>query len=351
VELKVSRIEKQTEDSVAIYLHDDNNIIRDFYPGQFITLLLQIGDQHLRRSYSIFTHPDQLPELGIVVKKVSQGVGSNFIVDHLTPGTILNVLDPYGTFTFNHKLKNIPTVVLFGAGSGITPLMSIAQAALKIDCDSKVILFYGNSNQDSIIFKTELEALQAQNPERFVVHHILSRPNIGWDKVASRITKSMAKELLKYENLIGDQTVNYYVCGPEGMLLDVKEALTELAIPKSQIHHESFYSAKKTVENKEEVANTEDATHFNVKITYQGEQYDIPVEKGGFILDAALDTGLDLPYACQSGICGMCRAFKVAGELDMQDQDALTDNDIAEGYRLTCCSTPTSTNLELDYDR
>lgn len=355
IKLPVAEIKQETSDSISIYFNVSNGEIQDFYPGQFLTLVLDVNGQNIRRSYSICTAPSELPRIGVCVKRVENGLASNHLADNLKVGDELTLIEPYGNFNLNHKLEKLPTIVLFGAGSGITPLMSILKSALEIDGNNTVHLFYGNSNEDSIIFKDELDTIKTKHPNRFHLNHILSRPSGNWDGVKTRLTKDFSKQLLDFTGLLNDETANYYVCGPNGMMENVLECLNDLNIEATRIHKESFYTelpseAEKTEELQEALGEENIPDERKVIVRFEGEDHEIIVPKGEYILDCALDEGLDLPFACQSGICGMCRAKKVQGKMLIHEQEALSESEIEAGDCLTCCAEPLSDDLIIDYD-
>ena len=352
--LEVDEIVRETSDSAALYFNAHNEI-KDFYPGQFLTFVLKLNGKEIRRSYSICTSPSSLPRIGVCVKRVKKGLGSNYILDKIKEGDKVKLLEPYGSFNLNHRLDQFPPLVLFGAGSGITPLMSILKSALE-KATSKVYLFYGNSKEEGIIFKEELHRLKKLYGERLDGFHILSRPGDNWIGRTGRLSQELCAELLDEFNLLQDKSVNFYVCGPKGMMDSVLECLDTSGIEQGRVHRESFFSGTSEydiVEGsvKRDTSLDEAPDERTVKLIYDGEEHEVVVPKGEYILDCALDAGIDLPYACQSGICGMCRAEKVKGEMLIHDQEALSESEIADGACITCCAEPLSDDLVIDYDQ
>lgn len=346
--LTVTEVTNPTADSIAIYF-DAAGKIDTFLPGQFLTFSVEINGKNVRRSYSICTAPSELPRIGVAVKRVKDGLMSNFLADYVRKDAVLDIMKPYGTFTLNTSLSSLPTLALFAAGSGITPMMSILKTALQMDSSSKVYLFYGNQNQNTIIFKDELDQLQAQYNGRLQVTHILDNPNPGWEGVNARITAEMTTDLLKYYNLNNDSV--FYMCGPAGMMDSVQAGLSNGGISPDRVHRETFFLQTDSLKEEAAAAAASADGPKNVKIIYEGQTHEILVAPGVFILDAAIDAGLDLPYACQMGICGMCRATKVQGSMHISDsQESLSASEIASGACLTCCATPESNDLVIDYD-
>ena len=356
IKLKITKIIPRTSDAIEIVFQDDSQKIKDFYPGQFLTFLLNINGKNIRRSYSICSSPSELPTIAVCVKRVKDGLASNHLADNAKANDIIEVIEPYGQFNINHNLPSLPELVLFGAGSGITPLMSILKTSLSKNLSPKVRLYFGNTNTNTIIFKKELEDLVALYPEKLSVVHILTNPIGTWDGPKGRITAELVKSIVQYEKL-ENTNADFYLCGPHGMMDSVSEGLENLNIDKKKIHREVFFT---TPENPTKLTTDElskfDKEEINVghvvKIIYEGQEHSVTVSPGNFILDAAIDAGLDLPYACQMGICGMCRARKVTGHMHIAEtQESLSASEIKNGACLTCCGTPLSHDLVIDYDK
>lgn len=353
IKLAVQTIIRETQDAIAIYFRDEQGQIPHFWPGQFLTLVMNVKGQNVRRSYSICTSPTALPVIGICVKRVDGGLVSNHLLDNLQEGDVLEVLEPYGTFTLNYKMADLPTLVLIGAGSGITPLMSIIKSTIELPNAPKIHLFYGNRSENSIIFKDQLEKFEAKYPERFEVTHLLSRASEGYTGIRSRIESKIMSALCSERAIFADASANYYICGPDGMMHDVLHMLEAQGIPKERVHKESFFLAHKPAEEVASALPTTDANDDGsrmIKLKLDGSIHEIKVPKGKYILETALSHGLDLPYACTMGVCGMCRAVKVQGEMFIEEQEAISESEIEDGACLTCVGMPVSHDLLIDYD-
>lgn len=351
--LSVSEIDRPTSDSIVIYFNDHTGTIKHFFPGQFLTIDAPIEGKKARRSYSICTTPSELPKIGVCVKRVEGGLVSNFFLKQLKVGDTLEVLEPYGNFSCNTQAPNLPTLVLFAAGSGITPIFSILKSALENPCGNKIVLFYSNRSESSIIFKNQLDELVSKYPNRLKVIHLLSKNDSDFKAVPGRISRTLTADLVRYENLNNVSSVNYYVCGPDGMMTEVIKGLQDLGIPNDRIHKESFVSATSNAAAPTPPPNNMvgDDDFHEITVRFEGRDHKVKIEAGQYILEACLDAGLDLPYACQSGICGMCRAVKLEGEMSIDEQEAISDAEIDSGACLTCVGKPLSNNLLIDYDR
>lgn len=351
IQLKVETIVRETPDAIAIYFRDEKGEIPSFWPGQFLTLVLDINGKSVRRSYSVCTAPSALPVIGVCAKRVEGGLVSNYLLQNLNEGDYISVIEPYGHFTLNNKRSELPTLALIGAGSGITPLMSIMKAALEKQGANKVHLYYGNRDQKNIIFKEQLERLQEKHSERLVITHLLSRPEMGWSGITSRIKAELMMQRCNSDGLFADKTTNYYICGPEAMMHDVCHMLESNGIEQDRLHKESFFHVVKPTETVVISKDAEDDGTRIVQLKLDGKMHDVTVAPGRYILESALEAGLDLPYACTMGVCGMCRAFKVQGEMIIEDQEAISDREIKEGSCLTCVGRPVSKDLIIDYGR
>lgn len=353
IRLTVQTIVHETADAIAIYFKDELNQIPHFWPGQFLTLVMNIKGQSVRRSYSICTSPAVLPQIGVCVKRVEGGLVSNHLLDALKEGDVIEVLEPYGNFTLNYKMAKIPTLVLIGAGSGITPLMSIIKSVRATGSQSRIHLFYGNRNEKSIIFKEQLDQLEKESNGNLVVTHLLSQAGEGFSGIKSRIEGKLLQSLCNESAIFDDETANFYICGPDGMMHSVLDMLEAQGIPKDRVHKESFFLAHKPQETSQtesaDIDPSDDGSRM-VKLKLDGNVHDIKVPKGNYILETALAHGLDLPYACTMGVCGMCRATKIQGKMLIEEQEAISEAEIEEGACLTCVGMPISHDLIIDYD-
>ena len=355
--LEVASVHQETPDAIVIGFRIPTALQGDFAftHGQYVTLKLTVNGEELRRSYSICSSPLDTDELRIAVKKVSQGRASTQLVDKLKPGMMLEVMTPMGNFTTALDTSRERHFVAFAAGSGITPILSILKTVLRTEPKSTFTLFYGNTDTDRIIFRTKLEELKNQHGQRLSVHHILTQ---GKDEDAlynGRITTDKAVALVK--RFVTDRNDNeYFICGPEQMMVNVSEALETLGADKKRIHIELFTSPVST-EAKKEVDHSHGSTakftgSASVKVILDGREHELQIPaKGDAVLDAAIDSGLDVPYACKGAVCCTCKARVLEGNVEMAMNYALTDEEVADGYVLTCQTHPRSARVVIDYDQ
>lgn len=342
--LKIVRIITETSEAKTFILNEATGKSLNFSPGQFLTFSLNISGEELKRSYSICTAPFELPNIGITIKKNLNGFVSNYLVDNLKEGDVLKAFSPLGKFTAEPSSEIKRNFVLFGTGSGITPLMSIIKSILYIEKESKIVLIYGNKNIDSIIYRKELDEFERLYEGRFKVIHTLTQPDNEWKGLKGRITSNFAIKILSDIKITDD--THYYICGTAGMMNEVLSALEKLNIDPHRIHTEYFSVI--ILQN----AFDEDIETKTRKVTIiqDGKEHVITVEPNDSILSSALEQGLDIPNSCNIGQCSSCKAKLVSGKINLVEQTALTDEEISQGYCLTCVGFPLSDDIVIDYD-
>ncbi len=346
--LTVEKIVRETPDAISVYFKQPSSKLA-YKPGQFLTLLVPVNGTTERRSYSMCSSPFTDENLVVTVKRVPGGKVSNYLNDSLKPGAMIEVMEPMGTFCLEPDAAAQRHVVLLGAGSGITPLMSIAKAILKAEPRSHVSLIYGNRNEQSIIFKEDLEQLRQTFAGRLEVVHVLSQPSGMWHGHHGRLNQSLLLKIL--EKLPQTGTAEYFICGPDGMMQETKHALQILQIPASHIHSESFLTAADAKMHGEvtEQADLSVKDH-TVTIFYEGAEYKVLVPASKTILEAALDNNIDLPYSCQSGMCTACMGKCTSGKVKLDEEDGLSETEIKQGFVLTCVGHPLTADVVIEID-
>lgn len=346
--LTVKDIKQETPDCVSIAFDIPAELKKEFQfiPGQNITIKTDLDDT--RRSYSICTSPME-NELRVAVKKLNNGVFSSFANDRLKVGDALEVMTPAGTFVTEVNPSNTKDYVFFAAGSGITPVISIIKTILKTEAHSNVTLVYGNKNVTSIIFKEELEALKDKYLWRLSMYHVLSRERTDADINYGRIDKEKCRQ---FSRLIDYNFVDeFFICGPEPMIFTVKEFLENIGIDKTKIHFELFTtpSGKQIKIYKPEKTQQESGSDITVK--FDGRSFDFNLDyNSNNILDAALAQGADLPFSCKGGVCTTCKAKLTEGNVEMEVNYGLEQEEVEAGFILTCQSHPRSEKVVVDFD-
>lgn len=348
--LTIKEIRRETPECVSILFNIPDNLKEEyrFEAGQNVTVKLQLGTNEVRRSYSICSSPHE-DELRVAVKLLEGGKFSSHANALLKEGDILQVLPPTGKF--KSKLNSIAANYLaFAAGSGITPVISIIKSVLKNEPASHFTLVYGNRTRASIIFKEQLEAIKNKYMDRFAMHHILSREQADADVYHGRIDTNKLGLLSKY--LIDIKSVDHiFLCGPEEMIFTTRDWLQEHGVPKEKIHFELFTVPGEKASAKTNLETPSIAEKSNIIIKLDGVSlpFSLPYE-GVSILDGALQQGADLPFACKGGVCATCRAKLISGQVEMDNNYALEEDELAAGFILTCQSHPRSRDVHIDFD-
>jgi len=351
--LKISDIHRETADCVSIAFEIPAGLHSEyrFLPGQYLTLRTQIQGEEIRRSYSLCSSPLD-NELRVAVKKLEGGKFSTYANDVLKVGESIDVMTPEGNFTTEIKASQEKLYLMFAAGSGITPMMSLMKTILKQEENSNILLFYGNKSSNSIIFRDTLDDLKAQYLNRLEIHHVLSREDQGTDFLKGRIDEVKCRKF--GESFFNPAKVDeVFICGPETMIREVDTTLQSMGLPKQKIHFELFTSptAAAVEAVKDKVAKKSEEVLSDVTVILDGEETHFSISsKGNSILDAALDAGADVPFACKGAVCCTCRAKVIEGSAEMDMNYALEDDEVEAGFILTCQSHPTSSKLVVSFD-
>ena len=350
--LKVKEVRKETNDTVSVSFHLPENLKEDyrFIQGQYLTLRTDIKGQDVRRSYSICSSVDE--ELRVAIKKVEGGLFSTFANEDLSAGDELDVMTPMGKFYVPIDAATSRHYILFAAGSGITPIMSILKTVLSKEPNSRVTLFYGNRKFSTIVFRDELEDLKDRYLGRFRLFHILSQEGGDLELFSGRIDQDKCK--LFFNTLVNvDDCSECFICGPEEMIGNVQIALNDLGVSGEKIHFELFTSplGKLNTSRSVEVPEAHKGRMSKIEVILDGTQmdFDLAYDREN-ILDAALERGADLPYSCKGGVCRTCLAKLEEGSVRMDANYALEPGEIEDGFILTCQSHPTSDFCRVNYD-
>jgi ring-1,2-phenylacetyl-CoA epoxidase subunit PaaE len=340
--LKIKSILRQTDKAVSITFEVPTALKADFAftAGQYITLKTVIDAKEIRRDYSLSSSP-QSESLTVTVKEIENGVFSSYANTQLKTGDTLEVGTPNGRFIYDPKTDTSNTIVAFAAGSGITPIMSIARTVL--ETDSNFVLIYGNKSPKETIFYDEILKLQTLHSNRFMVQFVYSETDEK-DALFGRIDSGNVQYILK-NNIAVNNSQKFYLCGPEGMINTVNGILTEKGVEASKVLFELFTAS--------EVKSTSTSTNegdSNITILVDEEETTLVMSQKQTILDAALANDLDVPYSCQGGVCSSCICRVTEGTATMRQNNILTDNEVAEGLVLSCQAEPTSTSINVDFD-
>jgi len=326
--LKVKEVRKLTDDSVEISFEIPDALLDKFRfkAGQYITIRSTINNEEVRRAYSLCSSPNS-EEISVGVKRVKGGKMSSFLTENLRNGDNIEVMPPSGSFVLGDE-RNIIAIC---AGSGITPILSMIKSKT-----SDVKLIYGNKTEDSTMFYSEIKNLNNDN------YFLFSRENV-LGSINGRITSDTLKNIKG----IFDADA-YYICGPGEMIDSISDFLKENEV-KGKINFEKFNSPKKS---KIENSNSEDSEIIsNITVIMDGDEFDYTLSsKGDTILDSAVDEGADVPFSCKGAVCCTCKAKVTEGKAIMDKNYSLSEEEVKDGFILTCQAHPITENIIVDFD-
>lgn len=340
--LKVKEIRKETPLAVSIVFDVPEDLKADyvFKAGQYVNIKAVINGEEIRRSYSISSSPNS-NELRVVVKAVENGVFSNYVNNQLQIGDVLEVAYPEGKFVLEQP--NAKIIAGIAAGSGITPIISIAKDVLENATDTTFILVYGNKTVEDTIYYNEIEALKNHYLGRFFVHYTFTKEHPE-GALFGRIERATINFVFKNKHN-EKQVDEYFLCGPEDMIKKVTDVLTENGAGEDQIHYELFTTSST---NGEIPVSGEGMVKVTVLVDDVETTFNMPRTEN--ILNAALKHGIDAPYSCQGGICSSCMCRTVKGSAEMKTNHILMDDEIEEGLLLACQAYVTSDEIYVDFD-
>ena len=344
--LKVKDIVQETHNAISIVFHQPEPAM-EYKSGQFLTLIAEINGKEVRRSYSFCSAPGIDQDLAVTVKRVSDGLMSNYLPDHIKVGDEIRVMEPMGHFTTDFDPANTRHLIMFAGGSGITPFMSLIKSLLVHEPSSIVSLIYANRNIDSIIFKDELEAMQINNQGRFHAIYILEEAPLTWQGPSGLLNHETLQDILERLPDWGSGQTRYLMCGPEGMMHNIETYLKDQGIPGEQVFKESFVAP--TIDKQtDQDAIDEEIKAREVTVIYDDEEHQFTVAPDSTILETALDLNIDLPYSCQSGLCTACRGKLLSGKVKLDEEEGLSDSEKEEGYVLTCVGHPLTDDVKIE---
>ncbi|MEO6232846.1 MAG: 1,2-phenylacetyl-CoA epoxidase subunit PaaE [Ferruginibacter sp.] len=350
--LTVKNIQTDTPESIIITFHIPENLqdTFSFIQGQNLTLKSFINGEEIRRSYSICSAPFE-NELQVAIRKTTNGKFSGYANDYMKAGDSIEVLPPTGRFYTKLNPCNKNNYLAIAAGSGITPIISIIKTTLNTEPNGSFTLIYGNRSRSSIMFFEALEALKNQYMARFNFVHILSREKTDASINSGKINAEKLTELGKLINYNAFDEI--FICGPEQMLFCAKDYLELQGVNKKNIHFELFTTpGQKTIETTTSKTDGDNTAQSNITIKLDGRSVNFKLAfNSESILDAALKQGADLPFACKGGVCSTCRAMVTEGKVSMDNNYALENEELEQGYILTCQSHPLTAIVSIDFDK
>jgi ring-1,2-phenylacetyl-CoA epoxidase subunit PaaE len=358
-ELEVAEVRPLTADSVEVSfavppeLHDEY----DYLAGQYVALRKTIDGHELRRSYSICRPPQHFKDGGgrisVGIKRDLGGRFSSWANSELVPGDRIDVMSPQGTFTTGLPNLDDAHIVGIAAGSGITPLMSVAHTVLESSDTARFTLVYTNRSTLDVMFLEELADLKDRYPARLALHHVLSREQRAAPLLSGRIDAEKLGIML--DVLIRPEAVTeWFLCGPFELVQLCRDTLEARGVPHADIRFELFTTDSDRIEGDigRPVVVRPDEETIRIDFTLDGLSGTVesPVSANESILNAALRVRSDVPFACAGGVCGTCRARLIEGKVQMTENYALEPEELERGYVLTCQSHPKTPVVVVDYD-
>lgn len=336
--LRVHDVIAESDDarSFVLAVPEDKRSLFTYRSGQFLTVCAPTDEGELERCYSLSSVHGVDEFLKVTVKRVPFGPVSNWMVDKVRPGDTLRVMRPAGLFVSRAPEMDLS---LFAAGSGITPIVSLAKDRLLHNKGARVSLFYANRDERSVIFRTELAALAADFADRFTVTHWLESVQ---GLPSHKLIAAHARDLGSREN---------FICGPAPFMDAAAAALAQLGVDKHFVHLERFAFAapKKQSPNAASQSSAQDEPDASLEVTLGGETRTLAWPADTLMLDVMEAAGLNPPYSCRAGACGACICQLDAGKVDMRHNELLDDADLAEGLVLACQAIPRSATVKVTF--
>lgn len=349
--LKVAEIVPETGEANSIRFEIPPEL-RDefaFRAGQHLTLRTTINGEEVRRNYSLCTAPADSDWM-VTVKRIGGGLFSNWVGDQLKAGDMVEVMVPHGSFTTDFDTGRNRHLVGIAGGSGITPVMSLIKTLLREEPASCFTLLYGNRDSSSVIFLETLAGLKDKHLGRLEIYHFLDQEEQDIELFNGMLNRERLEEAINA--LVPDAAAvdSWFICGPGPMMDAAEGALLDRNVSKDRIHIERFTADRPPEAVAQEIAQLQtQAEGVSVAVTLDGRTRRVPFTAGN-ILDSARASGLPAPFACKAGVCATCRAKVTKGKVEMAARYGLTDEEVAEGYVLTCQSVPVGDGVAVDYD-
>jgi len=346
--LRVARVERLCADAVAVSFEVPAPLraVFAFRPGQYLTLRRDTAHGEQRRSYSICAPAGGALRVG--VRRVEGGLFSQWLVDEVGVGEQVQVAPPAGSFT--PQLRAGTHHGLVAAGSGITPVLSIAASLLAAHDDTRVTLVYANRRTDTVMFTEELADLKDRHGPRLHLLHVLSREPTEAEIFSGRLDADRLRTLLTALVDV-DGVDGWWLCGPLGMTEDALVVLAELGVPRPRVHRELFHVDEPPPQRHRVEDAADVAAGSAVTVILDGRVTALTLPRDVPVLDSALKVRADLPFACRGGVCGTCRARVTDGAVWMRRNFALEGDEIAAGFVLTCQTLPVSDTVTVDFDQ
>jgi len=358
-ELKIAKVREETHDVSTFFVRPQAEGL-DWKPkaGQYITIEVEVKGESLRRSYSLCSAPYE-EDLAFSIKRVEKGRVSNYMLDNMKEGSTLKMLGPDGKFVLLPDVESRKDYYFFAAGSGITPVMAMIKTVLEQEPKSTAYLLYGNRSEDDIIFKDELDLMSSEYKDQLLISYTLSQPKkekkggiggffskgtVNWKGWKGRIDETMIHKFLELYPTRSRKN-EFYICGPGNFINYTEQVLTLAGHDKKTIKKEYFSSPDDAQKAAPAIGGK-----AKIKVTLEGETFELDHDNEKTILETIVDAGKNPPYSCTAGACSTCIAKTISGKVSMDTCFALDDDEINDGYILTCQSRAESAEIEIEYE-
>lgn len=352
--VRIKEIHRETPDTISVELDIPGDLQSSLRheAGQYLTLRTRINGEEIQRPYSLSSAPHE-EKWRVAIKKTEDGEFSQHAHSNFKAGQVIDIMGPEGHFTLKTDPGHRKKYVFFAAGSGITPVISLIKEVLEQEPHSHLQLFYGNKKFSTIIFYRELQELQMRAADRFDIQYFFTEEPMKDAMYCGRLDVSKCTLLAEKMLLDIPGADEFFLCGPEQMIFDLRDMFLKEGVPKEKIHFELFESELgNKMKYKEASTSSNNDNMSEVTITLDGEEHVLNVPYDDLpILEYVLDEGYPAPFSCLGGVCCSCRAKLIEGEVEMIANFSLDDDEVEEGYRLTCQSMPKSAKIHLDYDQ
>lgn len=356
--LTIADVKPETDTAVCLSFDvpDEHREKFKFIQGQFLTLKTTINGEEVRRSYSICSGIND-DHLRVAIKRVRNGLFSNYANDYFSKGDQIEVMPPQGSFHTPVNTDQSKNYMCIAVGSGITPIISIIKTVLHTESHSKVTLIYGNRRSQSLMFRDELSFIKNRYLSRFQWINIMNDEDQGTELLNGRIDNEKGAALHKSKMINILSTDEAFICGPEAMMSEVSRGFRASGLSDDQIHYELFSNSSEDSEQilhkaqqRIETYGEEKTSRVTVIADGRTLAFDLATV-GENILDAGIHNGLELPYSCKAGVCSTCKCKLVKGEVDMDIAHGLEPHEVEAGYILSCQAHPISDEVIVDFDQ
>ncbi|KQS41603.1 ferredoxin--NADP reductase [Pedobacter sp. Leaf194] len=344
--LRIDKIINQPGDNITLQLQPVDADYPKYLAGQFISLIFEGKHKEIRRSYSFNSSPDVNEPLSITVKRVENGEISRLLHHKTAEGDILLAQGPQGLFSYLPEENLERDVFLFAAGVGITPLFAIMKTALVRETKSKITLVYSNRSLEDTLFYEELNEWQRKYPERLKIIFVFSNSK---NLMTARLNKFYIEKILKEHLVFAKEKALFYSCGPVIYMDLCRITLLGMGFDISQIKRETFVLPEDEVDEDDSSEKIVDKNTYSVILNFQGETYNLDIPWPKRILDVALEHKIKLPYSCRGGVCSTCVANCTKGNVRMDYNEVLTDDELERGRVLVCTGRPTENGTTIEW--